>query len=137
MAETKRKHPKVGTMTKLGFVVGRGTNKTVIPPEEVEKLAAMHASIEEMAAFFGIPANTLSSNFGDIITKARASTKVSLRREQIKVALNGNVTMLIWLGKQYLGQADKIVEEKPDSIPADELDNRIKSLIETMPELKV
>lgn len=124
-------------MTKVGYVVGRGANKKVIPPEEVEKLAALHATTEEMAAYFGVHPNTLSANFGDIITKARANTKVSLRREQIKVALNGNVTMLIWLGKQYLGQADKIVEEKPDSIPADELDNRIKSLIETMPELKV
>jgi len=137
MAKTTRKNPVVGYMTKVGYVVGRGANKTVIPPDEVEKLAALHATTEEMAAYFGIPANTLTSNFGDIITKAKASTKVSLRREQIKVALNGNVAMLIWLGKQYLGQSDKIVEEKPDSIPAGELDARIKNLIESMPELKV
>ena len=31
----------------------------------------------------------------------------SLRRRQFKAAQDGNATMLIWLGKQYLGQADK------------------------------
>jgi hypothetical protein len=27
--------------------------------------------------------------------------------------MNGNVTMQIWLGKQYLGQSDKQENEKP------------------------
>jgi hypothetical protein len=40
---------------------------------------------------------------------------MSLRRLQAKKAAEGNVTMLIWLGKQYLGQSDrqeqKITEE--------------------------
>ena len=31
----------------------------------------------------------------------------SLRRRQFKAAQDGNATMLIWLGKQYLGQTDK------------------------------
>lgn len=30
-----------------------------------------------------------------------------LRREQYKAAMGGNTTMLIWLGKQLLGQSDK------------------------------
>ena len=33
--------------------------------------------------------------------------KQSLRRAQIKSALNGNTTMMIWLGKQFLSQRDK------------------------------
>ncbi len=32
---------------------------------------------------------------------------MSLRRLQWKAAKENNVTMLIWLGKQYLGQTDK------------------------------
>lgn len=28
------------------------------------------------------------------------------RRAQIRLAMDGNATMLIWLGKQYLGPAD-------------------------------
>ena len=32
---------------------------------------------------------------------------MSLRRKQFETALAGNVTMMVWLGKQYLGQKDK------------------------------
>jgi hypothetical protein len=31
----------------------------------------------------------------------------SLRRKQWQLAMNGDKTMLIWLGKQYLNQAEK------------------------------
>ena len=31
---------------------------------------------------------------------------MSLRRKQKEVAMNGSVPMLIWLGKQHLGQRD-------------------------------
>lgn len=34
-------------------------------------------------------------------------TRMRLAQKQIEAALAGNVTMLIWLGKQYLGQQDK------------------------------
>ena len=42
--------------------------------------------------------------------------KIRLRQLQWKAAESGNVSMLIWLGKQYLGQSDKqetINEIKP------------------------
>ena len=32
--------------------------------------------------------------------------KIELREKQWEVAMDGNVQMLIWLGKQYLGQRD-------------------------------
>ena len=32
--------------------------------------------------------------------------KIELRKKQWEVAMDGNVQMLIWLGKQYLGQRD-------------------------------
>lgn len=129
MATRQRKNPKEGTITKTGQIVGRGENKTVIPPDEVAKLAQLHASTEEIAAFFGVPVQTITYNFGDIITKAKAETKIALRRSQIKLALDGNCTMLIWLGKQYLNQSDKIVEAKEEPINAEELDKRIASLM--------
>ena len=40
--------------------------------------------------------------------------KLSLRHWQMNAAKSGNVQMLIWLGKQYLGQRDA-VEEKIES----------------------
>jgi ubiquinone biosynthesis protein UbiJ len=36
-----------------------------------------------------------------------AFAKPKLRKAQFDCALGGNATMLIWLGKQYLGQIDK------------------------------
>lgn len=96
-----RENPKHGTMIKEGLVVGRGENKTVIDPEDVEKLAKLWCSWEEMSDFFGVPANTLKYNFSDIVAKGRSETKQGLRRAQLKLALGGNATMLIWLGKEY------------------------------------
>ncbi|MCZ7616556.1 MAG: hypothetical protein M5T52_24095 [Ignavibacteriaceae bacterium] len=33
-----------------------------------------------------------------------------MKSKQIQVAMGGNVSMLIWLGKQYLDQSEKVVE---------------------------
>lgn len=41
----------------------------------------------------------------------RGSGKISLRRAQFAQALKGNTTMLIWLGKQYLGQGDVAIRD--------------------------
>ncbi len=101
-----RKNPKMGTITKEGLVIGRGDTKTVIPPEEVEKLALLHCTNKEIAEFFGIAVKTLEYNFADLIQKARNVTKQRLRRAQLEVALKGNVPMLIWLGKNILSQSD-------------------------------
>jgi hypothetical protein len=43
--------------------------------------------------------------------------KASIRRKQIAVGLAGNVTMLIWLGKQHLGQQDRLQQETVDYTP--------------------
>jgi AraC-like DNA-binding protein len=39
--------------------------------------------------------------------KQMAFAKPKLRKAQFDCALGGNATMLIWLGKQHLGQVDK------------------------------
>ena len=54
------------------------------------------------------------ANFYDVFKKKSAAGKMSLRREQWRSAEKGNVTMQIWLGKQWLGQTDK-VEQKTDA----------------------
>jgi hypothetical protein len=78
-----------------------------IDPRLVEKLAAIQCSHAEMAAVLGCSADTLERRFAAVIKKGRETGKSSLKRAQFKLALSGNPTMLIWLGKQYLGQADK------------------------------
>tara|TARA_X000001388_G_scaffold75636_2_gene70911 strand:+ start:1713 stop:2156 length:444 start_codon:yes stop_codon:yes gene_type:complete len=102
----QRKDPKWGEMTKQGLVIGRGANKKVIDPREVEKLAEYHCTIKEIADFFDVPRETLLYNFRYTIVKAQERTKQRLRKAQLDLALKGNAVMLIWLGKNILQQQD-------------------------------
>jgi hypothetical protein len=87
---------------------------------EVEKLGTLGATAGEMAAWFGCGTRTVERRMGKLEGDFRRSydagfgrLKISLRRKQIESAKAGNTTMLIWLGKQLLDQADKreIVQE--------------------------
>jgi hypothetical protein len=46
-------------------------------------------------------------NFSELYKRYSGQGKTSLRRLQYASAEAGNVTMQIWLGKQWLGQTDK------------------------------
>ena len=46
-------------------------------------------------------------SFAEYFAIKRGRGKIGLRRKQYEVAMAGNVPMLIWLGKQYLDQAEK------------------------------
>ena len=50
-------------------------------------------------------------SFSDAFKKFSANGRMSLRREQYRLAMSGDRTMLIWLGKQHLGQADEVRNE--------------------------
>ena len=105
---------KTGTKVIEGVVVGR--DKAVIPPEEVYKLANIGCKDTEIADWFGIDGNTLRYNFSVELTKGRLALNMSLRRAQIQTALSGNPTLLIWLGKQYLGQSDAPIDVDANQI---------------------
>ncbi len=85
----------------------RGRPKIELDPKQVETLAGLQCSYDEMAAVLGCSPDTLSRNYADAIKRGRENAKASLKRRQFEVAMKGNVTMLIWLGKQYLSQSDK------------------------------
>ena len=105
---------KEGEKTVTGVVVGR--DKSVIPPEEVYKLAQIGCKDKEIAEWFGIDSNTLRYNFSVELLKGREALKHSLRRAQINVALNGNPTMLIWLGRNLLGQSEMPMDSDSNQI---------------------
>lgn len=111
-----RQNPRWGTVTRDGLIVGRGSNRRVIPPDEVFKLAALGCTQKEIATWFQIPEETIKYNFHDYIQQGREQTKQRLRQAQLRAAMNGNVTMLIWLGKQMLGQTDQ-----PDRTDTDKI----------------
>ena len=84
--------------------------KELTEENKIEKMASFGLTNLEICDVLGYDDTTLKRNFENFLTKGRAVLKQRLRRKQIDVALKGNVTMLIWLGKQYLGQAEKIEE---------------------------
>ncbi len=84
----------------------------VIKLTEVKKLAALHCSLGEIAAYFGTTVATLKRimdndvRVAQCIHEGEALGKISLRRKQFSLA-NYNSAMAIHLGKQLLGQTEK------------------------------
>lgn len=89
-----------------------------IDANQVYKLAAMFCTDEEIADFFGAGETTIKRRFRGELDRGRSAGKMSLKRKQYDMAVNnGNVAMLIWLGKQYLGQRDKVDAAVRDETP--------------------
>lgn len=105
-SKTGNKPKQLVAVEVLGYEVGRGRRKKVVVPQDIYNLAAIGCNDREIAQWFDINEDTLRYNFADIMAKGREDLKHSLRRAQLKVALSGNPTMLIWLGKQILGQSE-------------------------------
>ena len=83
----------------------------------IEYMANIHCTAKEMAGVMKVDEDTLNrlikehynvENFSEWYERYSASGKMSLRRAQFKSAEAGNYTMLIWLGKQWLGQSDRV-----------------------------
>jgi hypothetical protein len=110
----KVKNVKYGEKTVRGRVIGR--NKTVIPEQQVRELARLHCTNQEMADFFDVKLQTFMDNFRDIITKGRLETKQRLRKAQLDLAMKGDRTMLIWLGKNILGQMEQPINNTEDQV---------------------
>jgi AraC-like DNA-binding protein len=82
-------------------------NRKDIDADQVRKLAALGCTHEEIADVVGCSHDTIARRFKDEVEIGRRQGNASLRRKQFDLAMSGNVTMLIWLGKQRLGQAEK------------------------------
>jgi hypothetical protein len=91
------------------------------PPIEVDwnvidAMCAIHCTGPEIAEVTGISEDTLTRKckqqhkmlFAEYIKQKSLKGKASLRRRQWKAADSGDRTMLVWLGKQWLDQTDKI-----------------------------
>lgn len=95
-------------------MVGRPRIK--IERDQFEKLCGIHCTLTELADFFDCSEDTVErwckreygETFAEVYKKKSGRGKMSLRRLQWRSAENGNVTMQIWLGKQWLGQSEKV-----------------------------
>jgi hypothetical protein len=100
----------------------RGRPATNIPLPQLEALCQVHATDAEIAAHFGCSTKTIERlkkkpRYASVFERGRADGKISLRRAQYQEALKGSPSMLIWLGKQLLGQKEKIEASGPNGGP--------------------
>lgn len=111
----------------LAPAVAKAPNKGGRPRKEIdqhtfEKLCEIQCTLEEIANVLRVSEDTVERwcrrtyerGFADTYKKFSAHGKSSLRRYQFEAARKGNATMLVWLGKQWLGQSDKPIPEEPE-----------------------
>ncbi len=84
--------------------------------EELERLSALQATDQEVASWFGVTTRTIERKrkqpgFAEAMERGKAKGRLTIRRAQLRMLEQGNATMGIWLGKQYLGQTDEIRHE--------------------------
>jgi len=79
-----------------------------IDSEQIEALASYGCNVREMADFFKCDESTIRKRFKAEIAAGISDGKIRLRQKQFDIAMAGNVSMLIWLGKQMLGQSDRM-----------------------------
>lgn len=85
-----------------------GRPKFEIDYDRVKDLSSVACTQEEIASILGCSLRTLTNDekFKEVYEEGIANAKMSVRRGQFKLAMEGNATMLIWLGKQMLGQKE-------------------------------
>jgi len=117
----KPKEPTEGTI--LGLPVGR--DKTVVPQEQVEELAALGCNNKEIANFFGVKEDAIARNFAAELVKGREVMKIKLRRAMFKNAcINMNAAVQIFLSKNILGMTDQPIQSESNApLPWNEADN--------------
>lgn len=90
---------------------------------EFKKLCGLQCTLEEIAGFFDCSSDTierwckreLGISFADAFKRFSVGGKISLRRNQFKLA-EKSAAMAIFLGKQYLEQKDSFEYEDKESI---------------------
>jgi hypothetical protein len=131
---------------------------------ELEKLCSMQCTRPEIAAWFvchidsidariadkktlyqvedsEAPGYKINLTFQEIMQRGYARGQISMRRQQIKMLNDGNGTMAVWLGKQYLGQRDIVHHANPDGTAlangsiVDQFISRLLTLVERRGEI--
>lgn len=123
MSKDAKKNPPRKEKKKLAPPGGRP--RLELNLATITRLAALGCSAREIAGVCGVSEDTLARRLADNAEVKNAyelglsQLCESLRRRQVRMALNGNLVMLIWLGKQYLGQKepDKASAAPPPADP--------------------
>lgn len=79
-----------------------------IDPAMVKQLARLQLNTREIASVLGVDQKVIIEKFNEQVTLGKLAGLGDLRRAQYrKAVIDKNPAMLIWLGKQYLGQSDE------------------------------
>ena len=102
-----------------------GRPKKEIDKKIFENLCGLQCTLEEIAGVFDCSVDTIErwckreygETFAEVYKKHSAKGKTSLRRIQFKLA-EKSAAMAIFLGKNYLGQKDNIIETDEQTLQA-------------------
>jgi hypothetical protein len=98
----------------------RGPERIQIDWNAFDALCRIHCTPDEAASVLGVSRETLArrckeekhATLDEYMSPRRAGGRAMLRRKQFELAVQeGHPTMLIWLGKNMLGQADRYEAE--------------------------
>ena len=112
--------------TILGLPVGR--DKKIVPPDQVQELAALGCSNTDIANFYGVTEQTIRYNFSEYITKGKEELKITLRRAMLKNATNHmNAAVQIFLAKNILGMTSEPMDSEANQpLPWNETDDSVE-----------
>ena len=102
-----------------------GRPKAEIDWEKVDRYLNAQCEGTGIAEIIGIHPNTLyeacktkfNISFSEYSAIKKAEGVELLKAKQYQTAMEGNVTMQVWLGKQYAGQKDKVENDTTIHLP--------------------
>lgn len=107
--------------------------------EYISSMTAMGCTIDDIADELGISKPTLytkhnKEKLNEAVKIGQGRLKNTLRMAQMKTAVKGNPAMLIFLGKNYLGQSDNPAGEEAQTSALSGLVNVLKGYKDTSDE---
>lgn len=116
------------------MVKGDTPAQNKIDKKQFEKLCGLQCTLMEICSYFDVEDDTLNlwckttygTTFSEVFKQKRGVGQVSLRRMQWQLA-EKNPSMAIFLGKNYLGQRDVVVNENKELPKVEELLNKIEA----------
>jgi hypothetical protein len=93
---------------------------------QLRELAAIQCTVRDAAGVLGVCEETLAAFIGihgsklgrEAWDNGRATGRMSILRKQYSAAMAGNTTLLIWWGKQHLGQSDRLESKVQNTVDA-------------------
>jgi len=83
----------------------------VVDEKQLEDLASINCTIEEIAAVSKVSHETIYSRFSEIVKNGRLRGNQSIKSKLFEKAMGGDTSALIWISKNQCGYRDKPPEE--------------------------